>query len=139
MGDLTKHFSKHEFERDLGKVLDIEEMNKAYVFGVLLMDKVRERFGITKVTNFKRDKDDTPRMIEAGFQPSPTSQHLVCEAIDFVCLNANMKEVYNFISVELKWPGQVELDLDRLHIHVGLPRLGVSPNHFIKQPRVLQA
>ncbi len=132
MNDLSKHFSRSEFERDLGKLLTQEEINKAYLFCVILLDKVRDRFGVIKITNFKRDKDDTQRLLEAGYKPSPTSQHKFCEGVDFVTLNANLNEVYRCISEEWKWPGQLELDLDQKHIHAGLPRFGVAPNHFIK-------
>lgn len=136
MNDLSKHFATREFSTDLGKTLTADELNKAYMLCVLILDKVRDRFGIVKITNFKRDKDDTQRLLEAGYKPSPTSQHLKCEGVDFIPLNANMTEVYKCISEEWKWCGQLELDLIKKHIHVGLPRLGVLPNHFIKTGNV---
>lgn len=130
MTPLSKSFSVEEFL--LGKELNPEEVNKAYLFCLFILEPVRIRFGITKITNFKRTDADTQRLLESGYSPSLSSQHLQCEAVDFTVLNTSLKEVYSFLCNEINWPGQIELDLVKLHIHVGWPRIGISPNRFIR-------
>jgi hypothetical protein len=130
MKNITEHFTDLEFQ--LGKELTDEELNKAYLFCLFILEPVRNRFGPVRVTDFKRTDADTQRLIEAGYGPSKTSQHLQCEAVDFTVHNSNLREVFNFIVTELKWQGQVELDLLKYHLHVGFPRLGIAGNKFVR-------
>lgn len=136
MIQLTKNFTLKEFE--LGHTLDPSEVQKAFLFAIFILQPVRDRFGPTAVTNFKRTKEDFVRLISEGYEPSPTSQHFTCEAVDFKVFNTNLREVYNFICTEIDWPGEIELDLKKEHLHVGWPRFGLKPDRFIKE-KVLTA
>lgn len=135
MTRLTTNFTLEEFGKDLPR----EYANNYYLLCLFALEKVRERFGIVKITSGIRTQNDQLRLIAGGYRPSATSQHLTGEACDFVVHNTNLREVYNFLTQELKWPGQVELELGKYHIHIGLPRLGIAPNHFIREAEVLKA
>lgn len=59
------------------------------------------------------------------------SQHTRGEAVDFLCINQNMLEVYYWIVTDLQWSGEVLHYRKRGHIHVALPEPNVHPDHLI--------
>lgn len=89
------------------------------------LEPVRRKFGPTKITSWVRDDN-----LNNSVGGSKTSQHLTGEACDFICLNVgNMKEVFDYLSNDLKWPGQLFFYPKRGHVHVGLPRQGLVAVH----------
>lgn len=129
MGDLTLNFDASEF----GCESDQDKQNY-FLLCSLLLEKVRARFGVVKVTSGKRSQAEQEDLKKRGYKPSETSQHLLGEACDFVCPYAVYPgQVYVFIIDELKWLGQVIWYKRRGHVHVGLPRYNVKPNHFINE------
>lgn len=133
MRQLTKNFHSLEFGKDLPDYAE----NNYFLLCLFLLEKVRERFGVVKITSGFRTQNDQFRLIANGYQPSPTSQHMSGEAADFVCHNTNMLEVYRFVVDELKWPGEVILYPVKGHLHIALPRLGIRADHFIKDEAVI--
>lgn len=111
-------------------VLTEPEIQKCYLLALLVLQPVRDRFGPQKITSGVRNK----RLNDLVHGVSD-SQHVFCEAIDFMPLEATAHSVYLFIANELRWPGEViyyEAE-GKNRLHVALPRLGITSNHFIKK------
>lgn len=129
---LTEHFQSEEF----GLILTDEVKNNYYLLCLLVLEPVRERFGIVQIHSGLRTEMDQERLRKEGKNPSNASQHLFGEAADFVCPYAqSMGLVYRFILDELKWPGEVIYYPKRGHVHVALPHLGVHADQFIKEEK----
>lgn len=97
-----------------------ESMFHLVTFG---LNKIREKFGPITITSGVRSLQEQMLLQSRGYNPSPTSQHLFGEAVDFVCKGQNMEQVFFWIRDELKWQGQCFLYAKKGHIHIALPTL----------------
>lgn len=120
---LSLFFDSDEF----GTHLSAQGMNNYYLLCLFALNHVRERFGVIKITSGFRTEEHNRQI--GGV---PTSQHVFAEACDFVCPYAeSMGLVYRFILDELKWCGECFYYKKRGHIHLALPRLGLSMEQMI--------
>lgn len=129
MGNLTLHFDAEEFNCSTD-----QDRQNYYMLCLLLLEHVRDRFGVVKVTSGKRSAEEQEKLKQRGYSPSNSSQHLLGEACDFTCPYATyMGQVYVFIIQDMQWAGEVIWYKRRGHIHVGLPRYNVKADHFINE------
>jgi uncharacterized protein YcbK (DUF882 family) len=89
MGDLTKNFSKHEFECNCGECESIIDMDLVHK-----LQSLRDLFGSIKVTSAFRCPDWNRKV--GG---SPTSQHLRGKAADLQFRDdVPLQEVYDYLT-----------------------------------------
>ena len=120
---ITTNFDADEF----GQALTAQGMQNYYLLCLLVLEKIRNRFGVVQITSGFRNEIENKRV--GG---SPTSQHLWAEAVDFVCPYAqSMGEVFRFILDDLQWPGETIWYKRRGHVHVSLPHIGVKADQYI--------
>ena len=102
-------------------ILTESQILKLYYLCQFGLQKIRDVFGYTKITSGYRTL-----ALNKLVNGSDTSQHLECEAADFVCVEANLEMVFRFIREELKWTGQCFHYKHHGFIHLALPRPGVA-------------
>lgn len=123
---LTEHFDSSEF----GENLSDQELQNFYMLCVLVLEPLRDRWGIVKITSGKRSPEKNAAVGGVG-----SSQHRLSEAADFICPFAagQTGAVFRWILDDLKWPGEVIWYRRKGHIHVALPRYNVKADHFVKE------
>jgi zinc D-Ala-D-Ala carboxypeptidase len=120
---ITENFSTEEFKWN-GTSKHFDNLLILCHFG---LEPVRKKFGgPVRITSGYRSPERNKAV--GG---SPTSQHVLCEAVDFVIAGVKMVEVFGFVCNELDFPGQVFFYRKRNHCHIGLPRLKLAPTHKI--------
>lgn len=124
MSDLN-HFGPF-FKESEFKLEDAPEEYKQNTFLLvkLALNQIRKKFGKTIITSGYRSPEYNESLRARGYNPSKTSQHLTGSAVDFVCPNANMREVFEY--VRGFWPGQVIYYSGKGHCHIGLPTLKLA-------------
>ena len=123
---ITPHFLIGESFKQLDVSPTPDCIDSLYCIHVCVLEPVREAFGPVIITSgFRSDVANTLVGGEA------TSQHLRGKAVDFMCKNKNMLDVYKFIIDKLKWKGETLYYKIRGHVHVGLPEYGVKSDHLI--------
>jgi len=105
---------------------------KLFYLVAMVLDPVRNRFGAVAVTSSYR-----PPMLNRLVGGVPDSQHLLCEAADFVVPSADPFQVYVYITTELRWAGELIWYKPEHRFHVALPRLGVKSDYIIKEPALV--
>lgn len=112
-----------------GVVLNEAEIQKFYFLVQFVLEPVREEFGPVHITSAYR-----PPILNRLVGGSETSQHLYCEAADFVAPSAQSgSHVYKFITDFLRWPGEIIWYNPQKRFHVALPMIGVKSDQFVKQ------
>lgn len=120
---LTDNFFLQEFKANPSN----DHIRNYLLLATFVLEPVRAKFG-------------GPVVITSGYRSPeynkavggvPTSQHVKGEACDFVIKNANMAEVFEYITQELKFPGQCFFYQKKGHVHVALPRVGVDRVHKV--------
>lgn len=123
---LGQFFSASEF----GQALTDQETQNFFLLCSLVLNYVRNEFGLVTITCGKRSVDKN-----ALVDGVKDSQHLRSEAVDFVCPysygKGGMGVVYSYIINTLKFQGEVLWYKKRGHVHIGLPRYNVHPDHLI--------
>ncbi len=124
---LTKHFILGEFFKNHSAgIPDARIIDDLYCLCVLVLERVREKYGPVEITSGYRDQ-----VINQLVGGQDTSQHLTGKAVDFICQNVKMESVYNYIVDVIKWGGEVLLYKTKGHVHVGLCEFGVKSDHLI--------
>lgn len=84
---LTEHFTAEEFKWN-GSSRHYDNFLMLAHFG---LEPVRKKFGLVKITSGYRSSE-----YNASVGGSPTSQHVLAEACDFLVPGARMVEVFGF-------------------------------------------
>ena len=123
---LGPFFTSDEF----GKELTDQDLQNYFLLCTMVLNYVRNEYGVVKITSAKRSAEKN-----AAVGGVETSQHVRGEAVDFVCPYSFGKgghpKVFHFITDVLKFSGEVLMYKKKGHLHVGLPRYNVHPDHLI--------
>lgn len=132
---LTEHFKLGEFvvskdHPELAKLIvpTLEQINSLKVLTAFALQPIREEYGSVTITSGLASKE-----LNIARGGVADSQHLYGEAADFICPGVSMLDVYTFCVHDLKWEGELIFYKDRGHVHIALPSLWATPNHFIKE------
>ena len=104
------------------------EIQKLYLLAVLCLQPLRDALGTLVITSGYRNAK--LNHLVGGVA---TSQHCYAEAVDFKPTQSDPLAVYLWLHNNLKWPGELILYPDEGRLHVALPRLGVTADHFVKR------
>jgi uncharacterized protein YcbK (DUF882 family) len=114
----------NEKELGLDKIGVTQVMReKMYLLVAYGLNAIREKWGPVTITSGVRTTQEQAMLTAKGYKPSPTSQHLSGEAVDFVCKGRDMQAVFAWIRDTLKWPGQVFYYKKKGHVHIALPNI----------------
>ncbi len=116
--------------KEFGTNLSDQELQNFFLLCSLVLNFVRDEFGVVTITSGKRDKSHN-----ADVGGVETSQHVLSEACDFVCPYAygkgGMGAVFSYIVNTLKHSGETLWYKRKGHIHVALPRYNVHADALI--------
>ena len=101
-----------------------EVLNNMYLIVRFGLTPIRKKYGPTIPTSGWRTPEEQQGLIDRGYNPSPTSQHLVGAAVDFVIPGQDMMEVFQWLKTW--WPGQCFYYPSKGHIHIGLPTIDLD-------------
>jgi len=123
---LTDNFYFQEFKGLRGNDTHIQNF---LMLSLFILEPVRKKFGgPIAITSGYRSK-----AYNESIGGSPTSQHVLAEAVDFLVPNADKFQVFKFLCEQINWPGQIFVYAKKGHLHVGLPRLGLIPTRKIME------
>jgi len=121
MNPYGPYFTEKELKL-VGAPDEIKE--KVYLLIKLALTPIRKKYGPVTVTSVWRSPEKQEAMRQLGYNPSPTSQHLTGEAIDFIIKGQDMRQVFE--DVRQWWPGQLFYYKKKGHVHIGLPTLSLQ-------------
>ncbi len=97
-----------------------EQKDKLLLLVRYVLEPIRKRFGSLIITSGFRSAAYNEELKLRDYKPSPTSQHCLGEAVDFICHKAKMYDIYSWTYDNIK-VGELFYYSKKGHIHVSLP------------------
>lgn len=104
------------------------EITNLFYLVQFALDPIRLKFGRVDITSAVR-----PPMLNRLVGGVEDSQHVRCEAADFVTPHGDPFQVFTFVTAQLHWPGEFIWYKPDARYHIALPRIGVRSDLLIHE------